>query len=85
MPIVDSVVVVGFNENSQAYEGLSTLKSLSDQQQLTASAAGSLKRVQGDRARPGGGRLRVEAGSLACAEHVPEPTLPVRGGFISQM
>jgi len=46
MPLVDSVVVVGFNENSQAYEGLSTVKSLSDQQQLTARSAAVVERDQ---------------------------------------
>jgi uncharacterized membrane protein len=44
MPIVDSVVVVGFNENAMAYEGLSKLKSLSDQQQLTARSAAVVER-----------------------------------------
>jgi uncharacterized membrane protein len=44
MPIVDSVVVVGFDENAKAYEGLSKLKSLSDQQQLTARSAAVVER-----------------------------------------
>jgi uncharacterized membrane protein len=46
MPIVDSVVVVGFNENSQAYEGFSLLKSLSDQQQISARSAAVVERDQ---------------------------------------
>jgi uncharacterized membrane protein len=46
MPIVDSVVVVGFNENDQAYKGLSVLKSLSDKQQLTARSAAVVERDQ---------------------------------------
>ena len=46
MPIVDSVVVVGFKENNQAYQGLSVLKSLSDQQQLTARSAAVVERGQ---------------------------------------
>jgi uncharacterized membrane protein len=46
MPIVDSVVVVAFKENSKAYEGLSSLKSLSDQQQLTARSAAIVERDQ---------------------------------------
>jgi uncharacterized membrane protein len=46
MPVVDSVVVVGFNQNSQAYEGFSTLKSLSDKQQLTARSAAVVERDQ---------------------------------------
>jgi uncharacterized membrane protein len=46
MPIVDSVVVVGFNENEKAYEGFSKLKSLSDQQQLTARSAAVVERDQ---------------------------------------
>jgi uncharacterized membrane protein len=44
MPIVDSVVVVGFDENAKAYEALSKLKSLSDQQQLTARSAAVVER-----------------------------------------
>jgi uncharacterized membrane protein len=44
MPIVDSVVVVGFDENAKAYESLSKLKSLSDQQQLTARSAAVVER-----------------------------------------
>src|SRR5262245_5151224 len=44
MPIVDSVAVVGFKENSQAYEGFSTLKSLSDQDKLTARSAAVVER-----------------------------------------
>ncbi len=47
MPLVDSVVVVGFSENSQAYEGLSLLKSLSDQQQITTRSAAVVERDQG--------------------------------------
>ena len=46
MPIVDSVVVVGFKENDQAYEGLSVLKSLTDQKQLTARSAAVVERDQ---------------------------------------
>jgi uncharacterized membrane protein len=46
MPIVDSVVVVGFYENAKAYEGFSKLKSLSDQQQLTARSAALVERDQ---------------------------------------
>ncbi len=46
MPIADSVVVVGFKENSKAYEGLTVLKSLSDQQQLTARSAAVVERDQ---------------------------------------
>jgi uncharacterized membrane protein len=46
MPIVDSVVVVGFKDNDKAYEGFSTLKSLSDQQQLTARSAAVVERDQ---------------------------------------
>jgi uncharacterized membrane protein len=46
MPIVDSVVVVGFKDNSKAYEGLSALKSLSDKQQLTARSAAVVERDQ---------------------------------------
>ena len=44
MPIVDSVVVVGFMENNQAYEGFSVLKSLSDKQELTARSAAVVER-----------------------------------------
>jgi uncharacterized membrane protein len=44
MPIVDSVVVVGFKDNTKAYEGMSALKSLSDQQQLTARSAAVVER-----------------------------------------
>jgi uncharacterized membrane protein len=46
MPVVDSVVVVGFKENDKAYEAFSTLKSLSDQQQLTARSAAVVERDQ---------------------------------------
>jgi uncharacterized membrane protein len=46
MPIVDSVVVVGFKENDKTYEGFSELKSLSDQQQLTARSAAVVERDQ---------------------------------------
>jgi uncharacterized membrane protein len=46
MPVVDSVVVVGFKENSKAYESLSVLKSLSDKQQLTARSAALVERDQ---------------------------------------
>ena len=46
MPIVDSVVVVGFYDNAKAYEGFSKLKSLSDQQQLTARSAAVVERDQ---------------------------------------
>jgi uncharacterized membrane protein len=46
MPIVDSVVVVGFNEDDKAYEGFSVLKSLSGQQQLTARSAAIVERDQ---------------------------------------
>src|SRR5262245_54528417 len=44
MPIVDSIVVVGFEENSKAYEGFSTLKSLSDQDKLEARSAAVVER-----------------------------------------
>jgi uncharacterized membrane protein len=44
MPIVDSVVVVGFKENSKAFEGFTELKSLSDQQKLTARSAAVVER-----------------------------------------
>ena len=44
MPTVDNVVVVAFSDNSKAYEGLSTLKSLSDRQQLTAKSAAVVER-----------------------------------------
>jgi len=44
MPIVDSVVVVGFYENDKAYEGFSELKSLSNQQKLTARSAAVVER-----------------------------------------
>jgi uncharacterized membrane protein len=44
MPIVDSVVVVGFYENAKAYEAFTELKSLSDQQQLTARSAAVVER-----------------------------------------
>jgi uncharacterized membrane protein len=44
MPAMDNVVVVAFNDNSKAYEGFSTLKSLSDQQQLTAKRAAIVER-----------------------------------------
>jgi uncharacterized membrane protein len=46
MPLVDSVVVVGFDDNSKAYEGLTVLKSLSDQQQLTTRSAAVVERDQ---------------------------------------
>jgi uncharacterized membrane protein len=46
MPIVDSVVVVGFTDNSKAYEALTVLKSLSDQQKLTARSAAVVERDQ---------------------------------------
>jgi len=46
MPIVDSIVVVGFKENSQAYNALSVLKSLTDQQKLTARSAAVVERDQ---------------------------------------
>ncbi len=46
MPIVVSVVVVGFNENSEAYRALSVLKSLSDQRELTARSAAVVERDQ---------------------------------------
>jgi uncharacterized membrane protein len=46
MPVVDSVLVVGFKENNQAYEGFSVLKSLSDKQQLTARSAAVVERDQ---------------------------------------
>jgi uncharacterized membrane protein len=46
MPVVDSVVVVGFSQNSQAYEGFSALKSLSDQQKITARSAAVVERDQ---------------------------------------
>ena len=41
----------------------------------------ALQRVQRDRARPGGGRLGVEAGFVADEWHVPQATLPARRGF----
>ena len=44
MPIVDSVLVVGFKENSKAYEGFSTLKSLSDEGKVTARSAAVVER-----------------------------------------
>ena len=44
MPIVDSIVVVGFGENDKAYEAFSELKSLSDQQKLTARSAALVER-----------------------------------------
>jgi uncharacterized membrane protein len=47
MPIVDSVVVVGFKENDKAYEAFSELKSLSEQQKLTARSAALVERDQG--------------------------------------
>jgi uncharacterized membrane protein len=46
MPLADSVAVVGFKENSQAYEGFSELKSLSDEQKLTARSAAIVERDQ---------------------------------------
>ena len=46
MPIVDNIVVVGFKENSKAYEGLSTLRTLSDEKQLTARSAAVVERDQ---------------------------------------
>jgi uncharacterized membrane protein len=46
VPIVDSVVVVGFYENSEAYKALSALKSLSDEQKLTARSAAVVERDQ---------------------------------------
>jgi uncharacterized membrane protein len=46
MPIVDNIVVVGFKENSQAYEGLAALRSLSDQKQLSARSAAVVERDQ---------------------------------------
>jgi uncharacterized membrane protein len=46
MPIADSVVVVGFYENAKAYEAFSKLKSLSNQQQLTARSAALVERDQ---------------------------------------
>ena len=46
MPNVDNVVVVAFKDDSKAYEGLSALKSLSDQQQLTARSAAVVERDQ---------------------------------------
>jgi len=44
MPIVDSIVVVGFKENSKAFEGFSTLKSLSDEGKLTARSGAVVER-----------------------------------------
>ena len=44
MSTVDNVVVVAFNDNSKAYEGFSTLKSLSDQQQLIAKSGAIVER-----------------------------------------
>jgi uncharacterized membrane protein len=46
MPVVDSVVVVGFSENDKAYEAFSELKSLSDQKKLTARSAAVVERDQ---------------------------------------
>jgi uncharacterized membrane protein len=46
MPIADSIVVVGFAENAKAQAGLSALKSLSDQNQLTAKSAALVERDQ---------------------------------------
>jgi uncharacterized membrane protein len=46
MPIVDNVVVVGFDDNSKAYEALSALKTLTDQKQLTARSAAVVERDQ---------------------------------------
>jgi uncharacterized membrane protein len=46
MPIVDSVLVVGFKDNNKAYEGLSVLKSLSDKEQLTARSGAVVERDQ---------------------------------------
>jgi uncharacterized membrane protein len=46
MPVVDSVVVVGFKDNDKAYEGFSVLKTLSDQQKLTARSAAVVERDQ---------------------------------------
>jgi uncharacterized membrane protein len=46
MPIVDSVVVVGFKENEKAYEGFSVLKSLSEKEELTARSAAVVERDQ---------------------------------------
>jgi uncharacterized membrane protein len=46
MPAVDSVVLVGFEENDKAYEAFSELKSLSDQKQLTARSAAVVERDQ---------------------------------------
>jgi uncharacterized membrane protein len=46
MPFVDSVVVVGFKENSQAYEGFTVLKSLSDQHKVTARSGAVVERDQ---------------------------------------
>jgi uncharacterized membrane protein len=46
MPIVDSVVVVGFKDNSKAYEGFTVLKSLSDENKLTARSAAVVERDQ---------------------------------------
>ncbi|HUJ63924.1 MAG TPA: DUF1269 domain-containing protein [Acidimicrobiales bacterium] len=44
MSDTDNVVLVAFYENSKAYEGLSALKSLSDQGQLTARSAALVER-----------------------------------------
>jgi uncharacterized membrane protein len=44
MPIVDSIALVGFDDNSQAYEGFKTLRSLSDQDKLTARSAAVVER-----------------------------------------
>jgi len=46
VPTVDSVVVVGFTDNSEAYKAFSVLKSLSDEQQLTARSAAVVERDQ---------------------------------------
>jgi uncharacterized membrane protein len=44
MPMVDSVVAVGFSENEKAYSGFNELKVLSDQHQLTARSAALVER-----------------------------------------
>lgn len=46
VPIVDSVVLVGFYENGKAYEGFSEMKSMSDQKELTLRSAAVVERDQ---------------------------------------
>ena len=62
MPIVDSIVVVGFGENDKAYEAFSELKSLSDQQKLTARSAAIVERDVVERV--GWAHVRHESGEV---------------------